>query len=275
MPLLADWHAQVRRTAVRTLAAIGWPAALAVPALAQLLPDRDEEVREAAVEGLARLGTPAVGPLLDLCTAPDPPRLRERVGEMIADAAWGPGCERLRDGAWCFRQSVADDHCPAAVREGGAKALGRMGPDAADAVPALLRMLTDPAAPSRPRRRPVCSARSARRPGRPSAPSSSCWRTAPPGCGRRPPRHCHASTRNGRRRRRRGRPWARSSNGSRGATTAPQPVLDAFVLAGPAVVPHLIAALSAPDRNQRESAAVALGASARQPPPPSPRSWPP
>ena len=261
---------------MRTLAAIGWPAALAVPALRRPLPDRDEEVREAAVEGLARLETaPAVGPLLDLCAAPDPPRLRERVGEMIADAAWGPGCERLRDGAWCFRQSVADDHCPAAVREGGAKALGRMGPDAADAVPALLRMLTDPA-PGPPQAAARVLGQVGAGPAREAvgplvllladgtAGVRAAAAAAPP---RIDPEWATSEA-------------ARASLGTLVERLArcdhgTSAVLDAFVLAGPAVVPHLIAALSAPDRNQRESAAVALGASARQPPPPSPSPWPP
>jgi HEAT repeat protein len=252
VPLLADWHPTVRVAAARALPKVGWPAGLAVPALAQMFADRDDEVRAAAAEGLGQAGPAAVSPLLELLQVSEPRPLREK---LVAMAACHEG---LKGADWCFRQAVEEHLRPAALREGGAKALGGIGPDAAAAVPALTRWLGDPNRATRQaaawalgRIGPAAaeavgplvlavgdvfgSVRMAAIEALPAIDPS--WGTNPAVQG----------------------PIDTLLAGLTRSGEDAKPAIEGLCLIGAWAVPALLKALSAPDRNQREGAAVVLG----------------
>lgn len=107
----------VRRFAAQAVGKVGADPKVAVPALTALLNDKHKELNEAAVEALGRMGAPAV------------PALSEAL-------KGGAGPRRVRPG-----QNVPDGS--ALVRSKAAAALGRIGPDAKAAVPALVEALKD------------------------------------------------------------------------------------------------------------------------------------
>jgi HEAT repeat protein len=148
---LSDWSPPARQWAARALAAVGPAAGHAVPTLLGLLADYDDGVREAAAEALVSVGEPAV-PLLalvleerDLRRAGDRPAFREAVdrlwrqldaegGHGIPDRAW-------RTPTWAAREGLREQ--TEFVHEAAARVLGRLGPAAAPAAPALAQALCD------------------------------------------------------------------------------------------------------------------------------------
>jgi len=131
---LADPDAQVRAAAAWALSQTGAPVAAAVPALAKALSDSSPRVRSLAAIALEAMGPAAVPALPELVRALGDPVDYVRVPAATALGAMGtaargavhPLAERLlvRDEEVMVLRSVAD-------------ALGDIGPDARDALPAL------------------------------------------------------------------------------------------------------------------------------------------
>ena len=111
----------VRRFSAQALGEIGAEPKNAVPALKAVLKDDHKELVEAAITSLGKLGPTAVPPLIDALKRKDAPSKPEK------PAKKGPG---------------TTDHT-AFVRGKAALALGEIGADAKDAVPALVDALKD------------------------------------------------------------------------------------------------------------------------------------
>jgi HEAT repeat protein len=132
---------------------VGSAAALAVPGLIQLLPDRDGSVREAASDALAGVGAPAVELLARVIEERDRRLLAEYLRLRIQMAEWAGRLptdeyngitarplEALNNVMWYFRTS--DESGPAALHAGVAEVLGRIGPAASPAAAALAGLLS-------------------------------------------------------------------------------------------------------------------------------------
>lgn len=148
---LSDWSPPVRRSAALALGAVGAGAAHGVPGLLGLLADWDDGAREAAVAALGGIGEPAV-PLLaqllqerDLTRAGERTRFREEVDRLWRrldeSGSHPPPDKSWRHLAWAAREGLRER--TEVVRQAAAKALGRVGPSAAPAVPALAQALSD------------------------------------------------------------------------------------------------------------------------------------
>jgi HEAT repeat protein len=135
---LQDEEAEVRRAAAWSLVRIGRQAAPATPALAKALRDDDPEVRQRVAVALGYIGPlarTAVPALLDV---------------LANDKAWEP---RRNAATALGRIGETGEVVPSLitalpdpdtnVRMAAAEALGLLGAKAAEAVPALLRMITD------------------------------------------------------------------------------------------------------------------------------------
>jgi HEAT repeat protein len=167
--LLDNPESRVRNLGCQVIAALGPAAATAVPKLIPLLKDQDLGVRRAAVQALSRIGAaarPATEALAELTrdknilvrleslTAleqirPDPRRVEPVAVEALKD---GNVHVRIRAASLLF--AVAPKHAdilPSALellkqpasRHAALDLIGRMGPAAAGAVPALTKMLAD------------------------------------------------------------------------------------------------------------------------------------
>jgi len=148
---LTDGDGFVRWTAVRTLGAIGSPAARpAIPALARLVEDADADVAKAAIHTLVLLdptgrGAPprgknprknAVPALVRVLNGHDADR---RLAAMQALRGMG---ENARPAVEALSASLGD--ADARIRLAAAETLGELGPVARDAVPDLSLALKDP-----------------------------------------------------------------------------------------------------------------------------------
>jgi HEAT repeat protein len=122
--LKKDKDLYVRRYAAEALGKLGMDAKSAVPALAVALKDPKKEVGEAAAEALGNMGKDAVKPLADLLKSgspPPPPKGKETK-----------------------KKGPPPDNDNNEVRRKAAEALGKIGPDAKEAVDALIGALRDP-----------------------------------------------------------------------------------------------------------------------------------
>lgn len=150
---LADRNSDVRLACARSLARIGSPAGAAVPALLQLAADHVPAVRTAAGEALAQVGPGAVPALAEAVAERDAARLRaalHRHSELSDwwSRPWPPGVSReplkvLRNVDWFFQYSEDELARVELVHAAALKALGRIGPEAAVAVPAVTAALAD------------------------------------------------------------------------------------------------------------------------------------
>jgi HEAT repeat protein len=124
-------HFYLRHYAARTLARLGPEARAAVSALGQSLSDSAIEVREKSAEAIANIGEPApVLPQL-LKALEDPYGAREHAARALALAGRTavPGLVKALESG------------PPHARDSAIQALGRIGPDAAEAMPAMLDAL--------------------------------------------------------------------------------------------------------------------------------------
>jgi len=130
---LKDEHYWSRLHAARTLGHIGPPAQAAVPALAKLLRCPEADIRAEAAEALARIG--GIEGVRDelLAALPD---ANSFVRTAVAEAL-GRGGPAAVPG---LVQTI-EKHSSAEVHDAAMRALAIIGPDAAAAVPALLRVL--------------------------------------------------------------------------------------------------------------------------------------
>jgi HEAT repeat protein len=154
---LSDWSPPVRQHAALTLGAVGAPAAHAVPTLLGLLSDYDDGAREAAVTALAGIGEPAV-PLVaqvlqehDLRHAGDRAGFRDEVDRLWqrleAEGSRGTPDQAWRRLTWAAREGLRER--TDVVHQGAAAVLGRVGPAAAPAAPALVQALGGESQPVR------------------------------------------------------------------------------------------------------------------------------
>jgi HEAT repeat protein len=148
---LSDWSPPVRRSAAKALAAAGPGAGYAIPWLLGLLADWDDPAREAAAAALVAIGAAAV-PLLavvleerDLGRTAERPRYREEVDRLWRrledEGCWSAPDTSWHDPVWAAREGLRER--TEAVHLAAATALGRIGPAAAPAVPALSAALSD------------------------------------------------------------------------------------------------------------------------------------
>jgi HEAT repeat protein len=121
--LKKDKDLYVRRYAAEALGKLGTDAKSAVPALAAALRDQKKEVGEAAAEALGSMGKEAVKPLADFLKSEAPPAVK---GKDVKKKGPAPDSEANE------------------VRRKAAEAIGKIGPDAKDAVDALIACLRDP-----------------------------------------------------------------------------------------------------------------------------------
>lgn len=170
--LLADWNPQVRQAAAKSLARVGHAAGVAVPALIQLLTDREDEVRESAVQALAQIGADTVPSLMEFLQTVDVQHMEEwlrlkleglqlftevaeqlkqggvvalpyRPDERTLDAIRREPLKAMRNATWAFRHAVDDSLRVETAREAAVRVLGKIGPQAVEAVSTLLAMLAD------------------------------------------------------------------------------------------------------------------------------------
>ncbi|MHC4492180.1 MAG: HEAT repeat domain-containing protein [Planctomycetota bacterium] len=128
---LQGQDAATRAAAADALAALSRRAAVAVPALGNVLSDVEPQVRWRAAWALARIGEPA---------APAAPALVERLGDDERAVRFAAAVALSRLGAVVvprLAQVLQDPTSNANAREAAALALERLGPPAAPALPAL------------------------------------------------------------------------------------------------------------------------------------------
>lgn len=136
---LKSSDAATRMEAANELGFLREDAAAAVPALIHALADAYEPVRRNALYALGAIGEPAVAPLAEALAAEQEAFEAEPILH-ICDAAHGlaaigaPAIPALKTALVDKRENV---------RASAAYALGEMGPDAADAVDTLIRLLTE------------------------------------------------------------------------------------------------------------------------------------
>jgi HEAT repeat protein len=134
---LKDDSPRVRRVAAEELGRRGAKAEDAVPALVALLrQDKAEPVRQAAAEALAKVGPRAVPALVDVLKDREPSS-RDAAANSLR--LMGPGA---KEAVTALAARLKDDSPD--VRQRAAEALGAIGPDAKDAAPALVEALKDP-----------------------------------------------------------------------------------------------------------------------------------
>ena len=124
--------------AAETLSHLGPRARPLIPALCEDLKDGDEVVRIRAAERLAALGRdaePALPRLIDALNASD---MKGQFRPMILRVLAGIGRPAVRP------LVAALKHEDVRVRSGAAEALGEIGPNAAEAAPAMVGALKDP-----------------------------------------------------------------------------------------------------------------------------------
>ena len=129
------WNEPLQRaSAALTLAQLGAAASSAEPALLQMLAkETDASARAAALTALPKISADPLkaGPLLVAAVKDDSEPVRHAAINAIA------ATRALRRPAVPLLAALLTDANPA-VRQRGAHALGRLGPDAADALPALI-----------------------------------------------------------------------------------------------------------------------------------------
>lgn len=126
-----------RRAAAKEIGELGSGAKDAVPALAGALKDNDKFVRRFAAQSLAKIGEPAKAARDALATTLKNPNEAREVQEAAAQALAVAG----KQGVGPLADAVKNGSLPSSVRTRAADSLGQIGPDAKDAVPALMEAL--------------------------------------------------------------------------------------------------------------------------------------
>ncbi|NQU21814.1 MAG: HEAT repeat domain-containing protein [Candidatus Nealsonbacteria bacterium] len=129
--LLGDDSASIRAHAAQALGKIGAPAKSAAEALVKLVADKDNVVQREAVEALGSIkpGPDVVIPLFNKLLREADPNVRLHVMSALADR----GAEVVEG----LIKALADEE----ARHWACVVLTEIGPDAADAVPALVKLL--------------------------------------------------------------------------------------------------------------------------------------
>lgn len=171
--ILDDRDPETRQFAAKYLACFGEDARGALPALIPLLGDPADEVRESATVALARIGRHAARPLALLVRAGSSAPFQQLLVDWLADAVarYNQDVKRLQQGesvvltrpyddekaqairrepvkaitsrAWHARMLIDDVQRMTVAREAATRALGLLGADATEALPALVSALRD------------------------------------------------------------------------------------------------------------------------------------
>lgn len=128
---------ETRRLAAKEIGDLGAGAKEAVPALAAALKDGDKFVRRFAAQSLAKIGEPAVGARDALAGVLKNPQEQREVQEAAAQALSVAG----KKGVAPLADAVKNTALHSSVRTRAADSLGLIGPEAKDAVPALMEAL--------------------------------------------------------------------------------------------------------------------------------------
>jgi HEAT repeat protein len=133
---LHDKHEYVRAESARALSRMGTMAATAVQPLFETTVDEDISVRHNAAEALARIGPVAYPALIE--------RLKHEDKHVRVEAAYGlgvTGSDATDDVCLALADALKDPDRD--VRQFAAQSLGKIGPAAKLAVPALIELLQD------------------------------------------------------------------------------------------------------------------------------------
>jgi HEAT repeat protein len=151
---LSDSYADARQAMAVCLGQLGPAAEPAIPALVRLLADRQARVREAAELALERLGPVTIPALIALLEARDAERKETWQAAKDKVSNWSPHplpgiavIERdkfINNMYWATYEIVADLTSPEIAQLSVLQLLGKFGPAAADAVPAIVPALADP-----------------------------------------------------------------------------------------------------------------------------------
>ena len=131
---LFDESVEVRRTAAEAISKIGRRAISAIPALTRSLKDEDEHVRQFAASALANFGPAAKPALPGLIEAIEKNKTPETRRPFL-DTIGAIGAEAADAVPFLIRM-LSDESDP--IREHAIRAIGAIGPPAKNAVPALI-----------------------------------------------------------------------------------------------------------------------------------------
>ena len=161
---LTHWHSDVRQAIAFCLASFGPAAEPAAPALLQLLIDREAGVRKAAAKALERIGPKMVPSLVEIIQLRDMLSLRQWFKWQMQALAWYASFMRddirrdperaLGSLTWMSYEAEEEWETIQSAHIAALQLLGRFGPAASDAVPAIAQVLTD----SNPRLRSAAAA---------------------------------------------------------------------------------------------------------------------
>jgi HEAT repeat protein len=136
------------------LARIGAAAEPALPALLPLLADRDDRVRDAAADALEQIGPNAIPALIVLVQTRDVQRLKAWIGSMAGFflrpargdtdiLVMDPG-KVLGNLSWAAYDILQERASLEAAQKAAIRVLGKLGPAASPAVPAVIGASADP-----------------------------------------------------------------------------------------------------------------------------------
>jgi HEAT repeat protein len=151
---LSDPFADGRQAMAACLAHIGAAAEPAIPALLPLLANREERVRDAAEAALEQIGPKAVPALIELVQTRDVQRLKAWSQSMSEVFQWHASSSAdliaadpkkvLTNLSWAAYDIMEERSSLEAAQKAALQILGKLGPAAQAAVPALSKATADP-----------------------------------------------------------------------------------------------------------------------------------
>jgi HEAT repeat protein/aminoglycoside phosphotransferase (APT) family kinase protein len=151
---LADPYADAREAMATCLACAGAAAEPAVPALLPLLADRKRRVCRAAEKALENIGPSVVPALIELVQTRDVQRLKAWIESLVTVSRWfkprqldmalAEPEQVWRNLSWTAYDILEERACLEAAQEAALRVLGKLGPAASEAVPAVVQAMVDP-----------------------------------------------------------------------------------------------------------------------------------
>lgn len=151
---LTDSFADGRQAMAACLACLGAASEPAMPALLPLLADQKEGVRRAAADALEQIGPSTVPALIEIVQMRDMQRLQVWFESMIKVSQWYTKSEpvvcltdlerSLNNLSWTAYEIREEQASLEAAQVAAVRVLGKLGPAASAAVPAIAQALADP-----------------------------------------------------------------------------------------------------------------------------------
>lgn len=151
---LSDPYPSVRQAMAACLAELGPRAEPALPALLPLLADREPDIRKSAAEALEHIGSAAVPSLIEVLQARDVQRLKVRLEALMTVSRWHTSSKGDRlvtepfqvwaNRYWAAYSILEEQEALEEAQISALQVLGRLGPTAAVARPAIIQTLVDP-----------------------------------------------------------------------------------------------------------------------------------